>query len=64
MEAVGVVPEGAQLLASGHSNEVVETILQARAPVTRKLYVSKWKLQDPVHCTVGTVQRSHLSNSL
>ncbi|KAL0154785.1 hypothetical protein M9458_049048, partial [Cirrhinus mrigala] len=57
VEAVGVAPEGAQLLASGLSTEVVETILQ-------KLYALKWKLftswcgdrqQDPVNCPVGTV---------
>ncbi|KAI2648070.1 hypothetical protein H4Q32_018072 [Labeo rohita] len=44
--------------------EVVETILQSRAPSTRKLYALKWKLftswcgrhqQDPVNCPVGTV---------
>ncbi|KAI2657205.1 hypothetical protein H4Q32_021306 [Labeo rohita] len=43
--------------------EVVETILQSRAP-SRKLYALKWKLftswcghrqQDPVNCPVGTV---------
>ncbi len=43
MEAVGVAPEGAQLIASGLSNEVVETILQSRPPSTRKLYALKWK---------------------
>ncbi len=37
MEAVGVASEGAQLIASGLSTEVVETILQSRAPSTRKL---------------------------
>ncbi|KAI2647325.1 Transposon Ty3-G Gag-Pol polyprotein [Labeo rohita] len=43
---------------------VVETILQSRAPSTRKLYALKWKLftswcgerqQDPANCPVGTV---------
>ncbi|KAI2647902.1 Transposon Ty3-G Gag-Pol polyprotein [Labeo rohita] len=43
---------------------VVETILQSRAPSTRKLYALKWKLftswcgrhqQDPVNCPVGSV---------
>ncbi len=38
MKVVGVAPEGAQLIASGLSTEVVETILQSRAPSTRKLY--------------------------
>ncbi len=64
MEAVGVAPEGAQLIASGLSTEVVETILQSRAPSTRKLYGLKWRLftswcgdrqLDPVNCPVGTV---------
>ncbi len=64
MEAVGVAPEGARLIASGLSTEVVETILQSRAPSTRKLYTLKWKLftswcrdrqLDPVNCPVGTV---------
>ncbi|KAI2655439.1 Protein P [Labeo rohita] len=64
VEAVGVAPEGAQLIASGLSTEVVETILQSRAPSTRKLYTLKWKLftswcgerqQDPANCPVGTV---------
>ncbi|XP_053090988.1 uncharacterized protein LOC128318536 [Pangasianodon hypophthalmus] len=64
VEAVGVASEGAQLRASGLSTEVVETILQSRAPSTRKLYALKWKLftswcgdrrLDPVHCPVGTV---------
>ncbi len=57
MEAVGVAPEGL-------STEVVETILQSRAPSTRKLYSLKWRLftswcgdhqLDPVNCPVGTV---------
>ncbi|KAI2662393.1 hypothetical protein H4Q32_001228 [Labeo rohita] len=64
VEAVGVAPEGAQLIDSGLSTEVVETILQSRAPSTRRLYALKWKLftswceerqQDPVNCPVGTV---------
>ncbi|KAL0187634.1 hypothetical protein M9458_014733, partial [Cirrhinus mrigala] len=64
MEAVGVASEGAQLIASGLSTEVVETILQSRAPSTRKLYALKWKLftswcgerqQDPANCPGGTV---------
>ncbi len=61
--AVGVAPEGAQLIASGPSTEVFETILQSRAPSMRKLYALKWKLftswcgdcqLDPVN-QVGTV---------
>ncbi|KAL0149704.1 hypothetical protein M9458_054987 [Cirrhinus mrigala] len=64
VEVVGVASEGAHLVASGLSTEVVETILQSRAPSTRKLYALKWKLftswcgdhqQDPVNCPVGTV---------
>ncbi len=64
VEAVGVAPEGAQLIASGLSTEVVETILQSRAPSTRKLYGLKWNLftswcrdrqLDPVNCPVGPV---------
>ncbi len=61
MEAVGMAPEGAQLIASGLSTEVVETIFQSRAPSTRKLYGLKWRLftgdhqLDPVNCPVGTV---------
>ncbi len=64
VEAVGVAPEGAQLIASGLSTEVVETILQSRAPSTMKLYALKWRLftswcgyrqLDPVNRPVGTV---------
>ncbi|KAL0199203.1 hypothetical protein M9458_007743, partial [Cirrhinus mrigala] len=64
VEVMGVAREGARLVASGLSTEVVETILQSRAPSTRKLYALKWKLftswcghhrQDPVNCPVGTV---------
>ncbi len=43
MEAVIVAPEGAQLIASGLSTEVLRTILQSRAPSTRKLYGLKWR---------------------
>ncbi len=61
MENVGVAPEGTQLIASGLPAEVVETILQSRAPFTRKVYTLKWKFftswcrarqQDPVNCPV------------
>ncbi len=61
-ESCGVAPEGAQLIASGLSSEVVEN--QSRAPSVRKLYTLKWKLftswcgdrqLDPVHCPIGTV---------
>ncbi len=40
-EAMGVAPEGAQLIASGLSTEVAETILQSRFPSMRKLYALK-----------------------
>ncbi len=64
MEAVGVASEGAQLIASGLSTEVVETILQSRDPSMRKLYALKWRLftswcrerqLNPVNCPIGTV---------
>ncbi len=45
MEALGVAPEGAQLIASGLSIEVAETILQSRAPSIRKLYALKLTLR-------------------
>ncbi len=56
--------EGAQLITSGLSTEVVETILQSRAPSTRKLNALKWRLftswcgdrqLNPVNCPIGTV---------
>ncbi len=64
METVGLASEGAQLINSGLSTEVVEIILHSRAPSTRKVYALKWKvfaswcsdhLLDPVNCPVGTV---------
>ncbi len=45
VEAVGVAPEGTQLIASGLSTEVAETILQSRAPSMRKLYTLKLRLR-------------------
>ncbi len=45
VEDVGVAPEGAQLIASGLSTEVAETILQSRAPSTKKLYALKLRLR-------------------
>ncbi len=44
VKAVGVAPEGSQLIASGLSTEVVETTLQSRAPSMRKLYALKLRL--------------------
>ncbi len=64
VETVGLASEGAQLIDSGLSTEVVETILPFRAPSTRKLYAFKWRVftskcsdhqRDPVNCPVGTV---------
>ncbi|KAK3542013.1 hypothetical protein QTP86_010323, partial [Hemibagrus guttatus] len=64
VEALGLAPEGDQFLEAGLSSEVVETLLNAKAPTTRKLYALKWRLfslwcaqheQDPVYCLVGTV---------
>jgi hypothetical protein len=61
---VGLASEGAQLIESGLSTEVVETILSSRAPATRKLYslfrefFTSWCYQrqwDPVNCSVNTV---------
>ncbi len=48
VETVGLASEGAQLIDSGLSTEVVETILHSRAPSTRKLYALKWRA-SPVH---------------
>ncbi len=45
VEAVGVAPEGAQLIASGLSTEVTETVLQSRGPSMRKLYALKLRLR-------------------
>ncbi len=58
----GLAPEGAQLIASGLSTEVAETILQSRAPSMRKLYGPEVETRgaedrqlDPVNCPFGTV---------
>ncbi len=42
VETVGLASEGAQLIDSGPSTEVVEAILHSRAPSTWKLYALKW----------------------
>ncbi len=64
METVDLASEGAQLIDSGLSTKVVETILHSRAPSTRKRYALKWRVftswcrkhqLDPVNCPVGTV---------
>ncbi|XDV25212.1 hypothetical protein PO909_029164 [Leuciscus waleckii] len=64
IQPVGLASEGAHLIDSGLSSEVVETILNSRAPSTRKLYALKWRVftswcnsrqWDPVNCTVGSI---------
>ncbi len=61
---MGLASEGAQLIDSGLSTEIFETILHSRAPSTRKCYALKWKVftswcsdhqLDPVNCPVSTV---------
>ncbi len=41
VETVGLTSEGAQLIDSGLSTEIVENILHSRAPSTRKRYALK-----------------------
>ncbi len=64
LETVGVAHPGPQGLISGLPAEGQETIASARAPSTRKLYSSKWKVfeswclahaVDPVCCPIGPV---------
>ncbi len=64
METVGLASEGAQLIDTGLSTEVVETTPHSRAPSMRKMYALKCKVftswcsdhqLDPVNCLVGTV---------
>ncbi len=64
VETVGLASEGAPLIDSGPSTEVVETILHSRAPSTRKRYALKWRVftswcsdhqLDTVNCPVRTV---------
>ncbi|KAI2662357.1 Proline--tRNA ligase [Labeo rohita] len=66
VEVMGVAPEGAHLVASGLSTEVVETILQYRAPSTRKLYALKWRLFTSLQLfftlDLGMFQRSPLQH--
>lgn len=73
MKTVGLASDGAQLIDSGLSNEVVEAIDHSRAPFTRKQYSLKcrvftsWcrnRLLDPVDCPLGTVLSSCRSGSL
>ncbi len=64
LEAVGMAHPGQQVLISSLPAEVQETIANARAPATRKLYSSKWKVfvswclahaVDSVNCHIGPV---------
>lgn len=64
LEALGLAPEGCQLIDLGLSAEIVDRILSLRALSTRKMYVAKWQIfvswyevrqSDPVQCLVGTV---------
>ncbi len=61
VEAVVVDPEGTQLIASGLSTEVAETILQFRAPSMRNCTPWSWdsgcgdRQLDPVNCLFGIV---------
>lgn len=73
MKTVGLASDGAQLIGSGLSAEVVEAILHSRAPSTRKQYALKcrvftsWcgnRLLDPADCPLGTVLSSCRSGFL
>ncbi len=64
LEAVCMAHPGPQVLTSGLPAEVQENIASARAPSTRKLYTSKWKVfeswclahaVDPVSFPIGPV---------
>ncbi len=61
LEPSCLAPEGDQLRDAGLPPDVVETILSARAPSTRRSYAFKWHIfenwcmahhVDPVHCQV------------
>ncbi len=64
LEPPCLAPEGDQLRDAGLSPDIVETILSARAPSTRRSYAFKWHIfenwcmahhVDPVHCQVVSV---------
>ncbi len=64
LEAVGMAHPGPRALISSLPAEVQETIASARAPATRKLYSSKWRVfeswclahaVDPANCPIGPV---------
>ncbi len=62
-----VTPKRAHLVVSGLSTEVVETIIQPRAPFTRKLYALKWNLSligaETASSTQSTAQLVQLWSS-
>ncbi len=51
VEAMGVAPEGAQLIASGLSAEVAETILQSRASSMKKRLNLKYDFDNDLVLT-------------
>ncbi len=64
LEPSCLAPEGDQLRDAGFPPDVVETILSARAPSTRRSYAFKWHIfenwcmahhVDPCHCQVVSV---------
>ncbi|KAI2653970.1 Non-reducing polyketide synthase PKS8-1 [Labeo rohita] len=64
VESSRLAPEGNQLRDTGLSPAVIETILSARAPSTRKNYAAKWGVferwcvkhnVDPVNCQIASV---------
>ncbi len=64
MEAMGVAPERNALMCSGLSAETTDTIINSRAPSTRRLYAFKlglfasWCRQrclEPIHFPIGSV---------
>ncbi len=57
MKTVGVASEGAQLIASGLSTEVVETILQSRALDTYVHRAAPWRKVDQLLICYGPLKR-------
>ncbi|KAI2664143.1 Iporin [Labeo rohita] len=64
LEPLCLAPEEDQLRDAGLPADVVETILSARAPSTRRSYALKWRVfktwcvshhAEPVHCQVDSV---------
>lgn len=64
METVVLAPKGDQLLNTGLSAEVAETIINSIAPAMRESFFLKWRVfnswcrqhrLDPVNCTVASV---------